>query len=254
MAFSIDLSGKNILVTGASRGIGRSIALLLGKAGARVAVHYGRNVDAANSVASEIGNGSFAIGADLGTSEACLNLFAGVVEEMGTVDALVNNAGIAIDADADGSDEAWISAWDQQMNVNARASAVLALKAVQHFSAQRGGRIVFISSRAAFRGDTADAWAYAASKSAIIGLNGSIARAYGKRGIKSFLIAPGWTLTEMAQAYIDEHGDARVLGEIALDRLTGPDDIAPMVALLVSGMADHATGTSIDMNAGSYVH
>jgi NAD(P)-dependent dehydrogenase (short-subunit alcohol dehydrogenase family) len=96
--------------------------------------------------------------------------------------------------------------------------------------------------------------AYGASKSGLIGLNGSIARGFGKDNITSFVIAPGFTRTDMAQEFIDEYGEEYALSDIALNRLTEPGDIAPMVVLLSSGLADHATGTSIDVNAGSYVH
>jgi 3-oxoacyl-[acyl-carrier protein] reductase len=254
MPLEIDLSGHTVLVTGAGRGIGKAIALQLGSCGARVAVHYGQSEASAKEVADSIGNGSFAVQADLASSDACLELFDEVVNRAGQVKALVNNAGIALSAPLDSPTESWIKAWDDQMAVNARAAGILSYKAVHHFSEHGGGRIIHISSRAAFRGDTGDSWGYAASKSAMLGLNGTIARAYGKQGVKSFVIAPGWTLTEMAQAFIDEHGDEKVLGEISLDKLTRPEDIAPMVALLASGLGDHATGTSIDFNAGSYVH
>ncbi len=254
MPLEINLSGQTALVTGAGRGIGKSIALQLGSCGARVAVHYGTSEGPAREIAEQIGNESFAIKANLASADACLSLFDDVVEKARRVDVLVNNAGIALSAPLDSSPKQWIAAWDDQMAVNARSAGILSYKAIRHFIEHGGGRIIHISSRAAFRGDTGDSCGYAASKSAMLGLNGTIARAYGKQGVKSFVIAPGWTLTEMAQAFIDEHGDEQVLGEISLDRLTRPEDIAPMVALLASGLADHATGTSIDMNAGSYVH
>ena len=82
----------------------------------------------------------------------------------------------------------------------------------------------------------------------------SIARAFGKQNITSFVIAPGFVRTDMAQGFIDSYGEDFVSNGLALDRLTEPDDIAPTVVLLASGLADHATGTSIDINAGSYVH
>jgi NAD(P)-dependent dehydrogenase (short-subunit alcohol dehydrogenase family) len=254
MAYEIDLSGKNILVTGASRGIGRTISEHLARAGARVAVHYGRNRDAAEALANTLGNASFAVGADLSSREASGTLFPRCIEEMGRVDVLVNNAGLAVCAPVDEDEKGWIDAWDQQMNVNLRASGILAYHAIRHFKSSGGGRIVFVSSRAAFRGDTADYMAYAASKSGLLGLNGSIARAFGKDNITSFVIAPGFTRTDMAQEFIDEYGEEYALGDIALNRLTEPSDIAPLVLLLSSGLADHSTGTSIDVNAGSYVH
>jgi NAD(P)-dependent dehydrogenase (short-subunit alcohol dehydrogenase family) len=250
----IDLSGQTTLVTGAGRGIGRAIARELGRCGARVAVHYRTSQNSAEELAREIGNESFVVRANLESAEDCLALFDEVVRQAGRVDVLVNNAGVALLAPIDGDPKSWIQAWDDQMDINARAAAILSLQAVKHFIPQGGGRIIHISSRAAFRGDTEDYWGYAASKAAMLGLNGTIARAYGKQGVKSFVIAPGWTLTEMAQSFIDEHGDEQVLGEIALNQLTTPEDIAPTVCLLASGLADHATGTSIDFNAGSYVH
>ena len=254
MSYTIDLTGKNILVTGASRGIGETISEHLARAGARVAVHYARSKQAAEDLAGAIGNDSFAIGADLTSPEACLSLFQGCIDKMDRVDVLVNNAGMAICAPVDGDRWTWIEAWDEQMNVNLRASGILAHQAINHFRTHGGGRLVFISSRAAFRGDTADYMAYAASKSGLLGLNGSIARAFGKDNIASFVIAPGFTRTDMAQEFIDEYGEDYALNDIALNRLTEPEDIAPLVVLLSSGLVDHSTGTAIDVNAGSYVH
>jgi 3-oxoacyl-[acyl-carrier protein] reductase len=119
---------------------------------------------------------------------------------------------------------------------------------------QSTGRIINISSRAAFRGDTAEYMAYAASKAGVSALTKSIARAYGKDGIKAFNIAPGFVRTEMAKDFIEQYGEEFATSDIALERLTEPKDIAPMVTFLASGLADHATGCTIDINAASYVH
>jgi 3-oxoacyl-[acyl-carrier protein] reductase len=140
------------------------------------------------------------------------------------------------------------------MMVNLNAAALLCKRAVAHFQQQGGGRIISISSRAAFRGDTADYLAYAASKGGLVSLTRSLARAFGKQGIRAFIIAPGFTRTEMAQDFIDQYGEDYALNDIALERLTEPADLGPMVVLLASGLADHATGCTIDINAGSYVH
>ena len=117
-----------------------------------------------------------------------------------------------------------------------------------------GGIIINIASRAAFRGDKKDYMAYAASKAGVVGLTRSIAQAYGKDGIKAFLVAPGFVKTEMAQDFIDEYGEENTLGDMALNQITEPADIARFVAFLASGLADHATGGTFDINAGSYVH
>ena len=124
---------------------------------------------------------------------------------------------------------------------------------IDQAKAQQNGRIVMISSRAAFRGDTTDYLAYAASKGALVSLTRSIARHYGKEGIKAFLIAPGFTKTDMANEILSVYGEDFALKDIALKELARPEDMAPMVTLLCSGLADHATGTSIDINSGSYV-
>jgi NAD(P)-dependent dehydrogenase (short-subunit alcohol dehydrogenase family) len=111
-----------------------------------------------------------------------------------------------------------------------------------------------MASRAAFRGDTIDYLAYAASKGGMVSLTRSIARGFGKQNIKAFLIAPGFVRTEMAQEFIDFYGEEKTIADLALPKLTEPDDIAPLVVFLASGMADHATGGTFDINAGSYVH
>ncbi len=252
----LDLTGKNVLVTGASRGIGRAIAVAVGKAGARVAVHYGRSTDAADEARRLAGNESRAFKADLSDAQACVQLFETVVSSFGGIDVLVNNAGVALESPLGDSMEDFTAVWDKTMAVNLRASGLLSRLAIEHFrsKAPSGGRLIHVASRAAFRGDTADSIAYAASKGGMVSMSRSIARAYGKDGICSFVIAPGWVRTDMAAEYIAANGEQGVLDEIALPRLTEPDDIAPMIVLLASGRADHATGTSIDINAGSYVH
>ena len=114
--------------------------------------------------------------------------------------------------------------------------------------------IINIASRAAFRGDTKDYMAYAASKAGVVGLTRSIARAYGKNGIKAFIVAPGFVRTEMAQSFTDEYGEEHALNDLALDQMTEPNDVAQFVVFLASGLANHATGGTFDINAGSYVH
>ena len=250
----VDLSGTHVLVTGASRGIGAAIARRLGASGARVAVHYRGNRDAAEALATEIGHGAATFGADLTSSAAVANLWTDVQAEFGKLDALVNNAGIAIESPLALATDDWLAHWNQTMAVNLTATGLLSRAAIAHFQTRGGGRIVNIASRAAFRGDQPDYLAYAASKAGVVALTRSIARGFGKAGIKAFTLAPGFTRTEMAQAFIDQYGEDYATSDIALDRLTEPGDIAPTVAFLLSGLADHATGSTIDLNAASYVH
>lgn len=242
-----------MLVTGASRGIGAAIARRLGQSGARVAVHYSRSKQEAEALAQAIGNGSVAFGADLAAADECDRLWNDVQARFGAVHALVNNAGVAIGSPLTGATGDWLASWNQTLAVNLTATGLLSRAALAHFQKQHNGRIVNIASRAAFRGDAPDYLAYAASKGGMVALTRSIARGFGKQGIKAFVLAPGFTRTEMAQLFIDQYGEQIATHDIALERLTEPDDIAPTVVFLLSGLADHATGSTIDLNAGSYV-
>ena len=250
----IDLGNTSVLVTGASRGIGAAIALAMGQAGARVAVHYRDRRQQAEALAAQIGAAAEIFQADLGTVAECTALWEAVTARFGRINTLVNNAGIAISSPLETATEDWVAGWDATMAVNLRAPAALSRLAIEHFSARGGGRVINISSRAAFRGDQPPYLAYAASKGGLVALTRSIARGFGKAGITAFNVAPGFTRTDMAKDFLDEYGESYVAGDIALQRLTEPDDIAPFVVFLASGLADHATGCTIDVNAGSYVH
>ncbi len=251
MAFSIDLDNKVVLVTGAARGIGRAISLRLAQAGATVAVHYASRD--ATEFAKELGNGARAFAADLSDPMAGQRLVGEVVAHFGRVHAVVNNAGVALESSPTADPNAALAVWQQTLNVNLVAAGMISQAAINHFCEHNGGRLVHIASRAAFRGDLPEYVAYAASKGGMVAMSRSFARYYGKQGVTSFVIAPGFTRTDMAEAIIADIGEDVAMDGIALNRLTEPDDIAPLVVMLVSGLADHATGTSIDINAASYV-
>jgi len=250
---NIDLSGMHILVTGASGGIGRAIARELASAGATVGVHYNRNSESAHSLAQELGHGARVFRADLAVPEECSRLFLDVLEKFETIDVLVNNAGLIINSPLDGTAEQWLEDWHRTVMVNLTAAGILTRAAVNHFVEHGGGRIINIASRAAFRGDTPEYLAYAAAKGGMVAMSRSIARAYGKNNIKSFVVAPGFVRTGMAEEFIEQYGEGIVMDDLALNELTEPEHIAPTVVFLASGLMDHATGCTIDINAGSYV-
>lgn len=251
---NISLKDQVVLITGASRGIGKAITRLLAQANASVAIHYNHSREAAQALAEESGNRAQAFQADLSNPSACQKLAEDVLQHYGRIDALVNNAGVAIETRLDQDFDTWVQAWQQTLQVNLLATAALCRSILPHFIENNAGRIVQIASRAAFRGDTPDYMAYAASKAGMVAYSRSLSRGYGKAGIKSFVVAPGFTRTEMAQQFIDVYGEEIAMKGIALDRLTEPEDIAPTVLFLLSGHMDHATGCTIDINAGSYVH
>jgi 3-oxoacyl-[acyl-carrier protein] reductase len=249
----IDLSGRAVLVTGGARGIGAAISRRFAQAGARVLVHYGAGRERAETLAAELGGGGLALGADLADPRAASQLWREAEAAAGRIDVLVCNAGVAVASPLDGDDGQWLSDWERTMAVNLTSVAALVRAAVPHFREHGGGRIVTVSSRAAFRGDTPDHLAYAASKGGLVALTKSVARGLGRDGIKAFGVAPGFTRTEMAQDFIDLYGEDFATRDLALPTLTEPDDVAPTVVFLASGLADHATGTTVDVNAGSYV-
>ncbi|MEQ8581980.1 MAG: SDR family oxidoreductase [Marinoscillum sp.] len=251
----INLSGLNILVTGASRGIGKAVATKLAEAGATIAIHYNKNVREAENLAHILGNESKAFQADLSLPDEASKLFDRIALEMGSIEIVINNAGVAISAPLNASEDDWQKAWNDTMMVNLTSPAVICRKAIDHFLKRKAaGRIINISSRAAFRGDQAEYMAYAASKAGLVSLTKSIARAYGKDGIKAFVIAPGFVRTDMAKEFMDMYGEEHTKGDVALERLTEPKDLAPLITFIASGMADHSTGSTFDINAGSYMH
>lgn len=250
----INLENKNILVTGASRGIGEAIAKHLGQSGARIAVHYQSSKQKAEDIASSIGNNSFAIQADLSYTPNVIRLFKEVTNKMNHLDVLVNNAGVAIKSPVNSSDSDWANDLRKTIDTNLISVSLLSKMAINHYTQSDGGIIINISSRAAFRGETENYLAYAASKGGIVSLTNTIAKEFGKQGITAFNIAPGFVVTDMAQQFIDEFGEDVVKNQLALDEITKPDDLGPIIVLLASGMAKHATGTTIDINAGSYMH
>jgi 3-oxoacyl-[acyl-carrier protein] reductase len=250
----IDLSNKNILVTGASRGIGKVIAEQLLKSGAKIAAHYNSSPVQLEGLSTEQLESLSTFKADLSNADETAALFDKVVKSMGHLDVIINNAGLALKSEVEEPVADFVSKWQTTMAVNLQATAILCKQAILHFSARKSGIIINISSRAAFRGDTSAYLAYAASKGGVVALTRSIARAYGKQGIVAFNIAPGFVQTDMANEFIEAYGEGIVKDDIALADLTQPEDLAPMITLLASGLANHATGGTFDINAGSYVH
>ena len=230
----------NILLTGASRGIGAATFERLRAAGHDVVGHSTRG-----------GNGLIA--GDLALADAPRKIWEEAVARLGRIDALVNNAGIYEAIDADSSDADWQAAWSRTLTVNLTATADLCRLAVQYFQANGGGRIVNVASRAAFRGDSPQHWHYAASKSGIVGMTRTIARAYAADNILAFAVAPGFTVSEMTEEYLDGRGGPAIIADIPLGRVTSTDEVAEAIRWLAAEAPAASTGSVIDLNGASYV-
>lgn len=139
------------------------------------------------------------------------------------------------------------------MDINLNSVGLLTKLGLDHFKENNMGTFIYIGSRAVFRGETEEYLAYAASKGGLVSLARSVARSFGKFNIKSFILSPGFTRTQMAEDFIAQYGEEKVLNEIALNELTTPEDLAPLIGLMCSGLMDHATGATIDVNAGSHI-
>ncbi len=230
----------NILLTGASRGIGAAAYELLRAQGHNVVGHSTRG-------------GNDLIAGDLSDPEAPRRIWEEAVTRLSRIDALVNNAGIYEGVANDASDDDWHAAWDRTLTVNLQSAADLCRLAVQHFKANGGGRIVNVASRAAFRGDSPQHWHYAASKSAMIGMTRTIARGYAADNILAFAVAPGFTVSEMTDEYLAGRGGAAIVADIPLGRVTTTDEVAEAIRWLAIDAPASATGTVIDVNGASYV-
>jgi len=232
----------NILLTGASRGIGAATYELLKKTGHRVVGHSTRGSDAL-------------VAGDLSDPSAPRNIWDTAMDELdGHIDVLVNNAGIYEGVADNVSDDEWHAAWARTMTINLQASADLSRLAVSHFLDRGGeGRIVNVASRAAFRGDSSQHWHYAASKGAIVSMTKTIARGYAAEGILCFAVAPGFTVSEMTEEYLAGRGGAKIIADIPLGRVATTDEVAEVIRWLAVDAPASATGSVIDVNGASYV-
>ncbi|WP_066593577.1 SDR family NAD(P)-dependent oxidoreductase [Sphingomonas pruni] len=229
----------NILLTGSSRGIGAAIAQVL----------------SASDGVRLIGHGTASgIPADFSDPAGPRQLWDKALAELGTIDVVINNAGVFEDNPIDRSDDDWVAGWERTMRINLTASAELCRFAVRHWQErQSGGRIVNVASRAAYRGDSPNHWHYAASKAGMVAMTKSIARGYAAQGILAFAVCPGFTMTGMAEDYLASRGGDKLLADIPLGRVADPEEVANAVAYLATSAPPSMTGAVIDVNGASYV-
>jgi NAD(P)-dependent dehydrogenase (short-subunit alcohol dehydrogenase family) len=249
----IDLGGRIVLLTGAAGGIGSATARTLVASGAAVIVHDAR-ADAIEALARELGERTHAFAVDLRDRRATQALWHDALAVHGRIDVLVNNAGIYPPAPLDLPIDDWTGVWDLSLGVNLVAPAILCREAIGAFSGQPdGGIIVNMASRAAFRGEDPEFWHYAAAKAGVVAMTRTIARQYGRQGVTAFAIAPGYVDTDFNRPFAEKFGVEAAARDTGLGQVAQPQDVANVICFLASGLARHATGTTIDINGASYV-
>ncbi len=247
------LTGKKALVTGGSRGIGAAIVRLLAASGARVGIHCRQETAIAEQLRESLpGAGHAVLAADLEAPEAAEALAAQAAKALGGLDIVINNAGIyerhaplATDATA------WHAAWRRTLQINLQAPAAIIHAAIP-FLKERGGHIVNISSRGAYRGEP-EAPAYGAAKAGLNSLSQSLALALAPVGIHVVAVAPGWVESDMTRPYLEGPEGEGIRAQSPLRRTATPEEIDEVVLLAVSGRADALTGAVIDVNCASYL-
>ncbi|MGM7720340.1 3-oxoacyl-[acyl-carrier-protein] reductase [Metabacillus sp. Hm71] len=242
------LENKVALVTGASRGIGRAIALDLAKNGASVAVNYAGNEAKANEVVDEIkagGGNAFAIKADVSNSEDVTQMVKEVINQFGQLDILVNNAGITRDNLLMRMKD---NEWDDVINTNLKGVFLCTKAVTRQMMKQRSGRIINITSVVGVSGNPGQA-NYVAAKAGVIGLTKTTAKELASRNITVNAVAPGFITTDMTDE-LSEETKAEMLKQIPLAKLGEPSDIANIVSFLASDKSKYITGQTMHVNGG----
>jgi len=245
---------KAVLITGASRGIGRAAARAFAVRGARVAVHYHRNQEAARRTMSDLPGGPHEMfSGDLSEADVPRRLIEQTVESFKRLDVLVNNAGIFQTHPIGEIDfEQWRQVWERTLAVNLRGPADLMYWAARQMAAQGGGHIVNVSSRGAFRGEP-EAPAYGASKAGLNALSQSLAQALAPEHVYVAVVAPGFVRTDMAAEVLSGPAGGDIERQSPLGRVAEPEEVAEVILFLASEKANYLTGAIVDVNGASYL-
>ncbi|MEW4467258.1 SDR family oxidoreductase [Parasphingorhabdus sp. JC815] len=240
------MTKTHILVTGASRGIGKAILNSF-------------DSDTVRAIGQSTSGETGLLKSDFTSADEVTRLWQEALDRLdGRIDVLINNAGIFIPNPITNSEAEWLESWNRTLQINLTASAQLCRLAVQHFHENGSGgdggrRIINIASRAAYRGDGPDHWHYAASKGGMVAMTKSIARAYASEEILAFAICPGFTMTGMAEDYLESRGGEKLLQDIPLGRVAQPEEIASIAKYCALDAPASMTGAILDANGASFV-
>ena len=246
---------RGVLVTGGSRGIGAAVAAAFAAQGDRVAVHYRAGAGAAASVLAALpGEGHLTVQADLADPAAVRSMTDAAASGLGGLDVLVNNAGVYLGQPVlTTSYEQWQATWQATLAVNLTGAANVTWCAVRHMTAGgRGGRIVNVGSRGAFRGEP-DNPAYGASKAGLHAFGQSLAVALAPHGITVASVAPGFVSTDMAAELLGAPAGDAIRAQSPFNRVATPEEVAAAVVYLASPTATWASGAVLDLNGASYL-
>lgn len=245
---------KTVLITGASRGIGKATAFAFARAGARVAIHYNHNQEAAEHVKALLPEaGHILVQANVADPNAVEQMVTQTVAKMKHIDILVNNAGIYFEHPlAEVDYQSWQDAWQQTLSVNLIGAANVAYCVAQHMITRKAGRIVNVTSRGAFRGEPT-APAYGASKAGLNAFSQSLAKHLAPHNIFVTTVAPGFVETDMALDILDSPAGDAIRQQSPLNRVAKPEEVAHVILFLASEGAEFVTGGIIDVNGASYL-
>jgi NAD(P)-dependent dehydrogenase (short-subunit alcohol dehydrogenase family) len=245
---------KNVLITGASRGIGRATTIAFAMAGARIGIHFNRQQEAAERLLASLpGTGHMVVPGDVANPEAVSNMVAQVITGLGHIDILVNNAGVYLEHPLTETDyQDWQSVWQQTLNINLIGAANVAYCVARHMIERKAGRIVNVTSRGAFRGEPT-ATAYGASKAGLNAFSQSLAQHLAPYNIFVAAVAPGWVETDMTAAELGSPGGEAIRQQSPLNRVARPDEVAHTILFLASEGAEFLTGSIVDINGASYL-
>lgn len=250
----MEFNDQIVLVTGASRGIGRACAQKFAEKGAMVAVHYNQNrIEGKTTLKTLPGGPHLLVQADISQAGEVKKMVQAVVKKWGRIDVLVNNAGIFEEHPPLETDyESWLDRWKRTLDTNLVGSANAAYWAVRYMKEKGGGRIVNVTSRGAFRGEP-EAPAYGASKAGQNALSQSLAKALAPYNIFVYAVAPGWVETDMAQESLESPEGEDIKKQSPLGRIARPEEVAEAVVFLASKGTDYMTGCIVDVNGASYL-